>query len=278
MNLAIPFKLNNEKYDEVADEFNLKFNSERNSEEKLIEFAETYQDHRINIEMDIVDSSLLSVLSKVHPRIYVRLTRMSDMTILSELRKKKIKFFFDSEAYTATSITSLIFLISIGVSDVYIADDLCYDLENTAEIAHGWNVQLRLVLNVVAMTVPPINEEKSPWFPPEATDILAKYIDTIEFDCGDPYDWHRFGVFYRAWLERKTWHGNLNEIIYPLTIDIPNDSFLADELIRYKVNCRRHCSAASRSCTRCQSYVDLANELAEREIGLNKKWGKKEES
>jgi hypothetical protein len=43
MKLAIPFKLNNEKNDELASEFNIKF-TRNNSIQKLIVFLKKYKD------------------------------------------------------------------------------------------------------------------------------------------------------------------------------------------------------------------------------------------
>lgn len=271
MRLAIPFKLNNDEYNDIAAEFNITFRESRNSKEKLIEFAEAYPDHRINVKMDVVDVSFLSILSKTHSDICARLADFSDMQHVKALKEKGVKFFFDHNIFPATSITTLDYLISLGVSDVYIADDLMYDMKYMKEITDSHNVNVRMILNVLPLSLPALNEATAPWFPPDVVHVLEEYIDTAEFDCGQPYDWHRFGVYYRAWFERETWHGNLNEITGRLSIDIPNDSLYAIDFIKHKVNCRKRCADANRTCNRCQSYIDLANEMDSKFIGFNKK-------
>lgn len=270
MKLAIPFALNNEKYNEIAAEFNILFRESRNSKEKLIEFAEAYPNHRLNIEMDNIDVSFLNLLNKAHDKIFVRLSEISDMQYIQEFKEKNIRFFFNNATLPATSIVTLDYLLSLGVSDVYIADDLLYNLKETRDIVSSHGAKIRMVLNVMPTSIPLLDEVTGPWFPPDAADILDEYIDTAEFACGSPYNWHKHGVFYRAWFENKTWHGNLNEIITRLSIDIPDDSLFAQELIRYKIHCGKHCANLDRPCRRCQGYVELANALSEKKIGIRK--------
>lgn len=270
MQLAIPFKLFNDKYDAVADEFNILFRESRNSQEKLIEFVETYPEKRINVEMDRIDVSFLGILNRAHDRVYVRLTDISDTQYVDALKEKGVRFFFDSSAIAATSVYHLSYLISLGVSDVYLADDLLYDLQNARDIADSNEIGLRLVLNVVPTTLPITDYDKAPWFPPDSIDIIEPFIDTVEFNCGEPYDWGAFGVYYRAWFERKMWHGDISEIIKDLRIFVPDDSLFTQELINYKIQCRKKCTNKYNKCDRCPKFVAIAQEMAEKQIGINK--------
>ena len=273
VNIATPFKLNNDIWDSRISEYNVLFRHQRNSQEKLIEFAEAYPDKRINVEMDQIDVSFLSILNRAHDNIYVRITNFSDIKYTDTFKEKGIKFFFDKDCLPAMNICGLDCLISLGVSDVYITDDLLYNLRETHKYTSSHDIGIRIVLNTVMNSAPYTDAAKTPWFPPDTFDIIEPYIDTVEFDCGDPYDWYAFGVYYRAWFERENWHGNLQEIIKNLDIPIMNDSLASMDLIQYKIHCRRHCVDADSHCRKCNQYAEISLLLDEAGIGLNKEKG-----
>lgn len=271
LKIAAPFALNNDYYD-VIDEFNIIFKKDRNSLEKLLEFAEAYPDKRINIDMDIIDVSYLNLVNRAHEHIYVRLSEPSHYEQIPALKEKNIKFFADYKLFPARSRTDLAYLISLGVSDVYPADDLLYDTKQLHEILQSHNISARMVLNKVPYTLPNTNDPRIPWFTPQNVDILESFIDTVEFDFeNSPIGWKKFEVYYKTWFVRKHWHGNLQEIISDLKIDIPNDSLFSTDLLLYKTQCRRHCVNKDSSCRRCEQFVEMANKLSDKHIGINLK-------
>lgn len=222
----------------------------------------------------MLDPSIIGIITRIHDNIYVRLSSISQLAQIKELKERRINYFIDYKVFPATSFTSLSYLIDLGVSDVYIADDLMYNLKTTKEITDSHGIRTRMVLNRIPCTMQSqLNQEKDPWFPPDSKDILDKYIDTAEFECGTPYNWHKFGVYYRAWFKNKTWHGDLQEIIPDLRVFIPNDALFDKELISYKVNCRKHCINKDSKCRRCENFVEIAKELNEKNIGINKTQG-----
>lgn len=269
MELAIPFKLNNEEYDNIAGEFNILFRESRNSPEKLIEFCETYPDKRINIEMDILDCSLVRLLDKAHPNVHIRIKMVGQLDAIPLLQKQNSKFFIDYTIQPARSFSELHYLASLGVSDIYVADDLVYSMRKVHDYTQANNIGVRMVLNRIPSSFPDTDDPTGPWFAPQVLHVIKPYIDTVEFDCGSPFDWHQFGVYYRTWFTRKHWHGDLREIYPDLDLVIPNDSLFAEELIKYKIQCDRHCASdVIQYCHRCEQFVELAQEMAERKIGV----------
>lgn len=270
MELAIPFKLNNEPYNDIAAEFNISYNEEENSAEKLKEFVELYADKRINIETDCQDIEFLNMLNSINNNIALRLMHSDQLEFLSQLRENNIKFFFDRTFISATSIYSLQHILSLGVSDVYIADDLFYNLFFTRKVLDSYEAHLRFIPNVVATTVPISNFNKAPWLPPDAFDLLEQYVDIIEFDCGDPYDWHKFKVYYKAWMEDHFWRGDLREIL-PLPDFIPDTSLLGRDWLLYKTQCGYKCANKNNPCNKCDQYINIALSLAGKGIMINRK-------
>lgn len=273
LNLAVPFHLDNEIND-VVQEFNLKFNKKENSLETLLEFAEKYGDTRLNIEfIGPVNPGTILAVRRVNPETYVRL-HPEDMREIKKLQEDEIKFFFNEE-YPATSLCMLDSLIELGVSDVYIADDLCYNLPEVSEYCHSKDVGIRTILNRIPSTA--LNrsfDTKSIVYRPQDRKLLSNYIDTFEFDCGKkPYDWAKFDVLYRAWFEREHWHGNIQEINDDLDFGFDNDTVFP-RFTDYKINCGRRCSQrVTNTCSKCSQFLELAHILKSKGVALTEEEG-----
>ena len=79
-------------------------------------------------------------------------------------------------------------MASLGVSDIYISDDLFYNLEKVKQFTVANDIQIRMVLNRAASTSPDRNNDiRGPFVSPRDMDILEQYIDIGEFDCGIGY-------------------------------------------------------------------------------------------
>lgn len=260
--LAAPFHLNN-PYDEVIDEFNIIFDDTKNDFKKLVNFVKEYPDKRINIEfINKVDLSLVDILRSMHDQIYLRINTTNSFYI--EEFDEQVKWFFDSSVCAANNYSMLEYLLDLGVSDIYIADDLCYNLIDVKEYCGGTHI--RLILN----RIPSLLDKhcfKSPIFRPQDIDLLKKYIDTFEFDCGQPYDWALFDVLYRSWFEKKYWLGDLREINQDLDFEFPNAS-VPVEMNEYKIQCGLKCVAQTHYnyCRKCQDFMTIGYELKNKEI------------
>lgn len=276
--LALPFALNNDFYTNQTDEFNILFNPKRNSLDKLYTFCDTFSDRRINIEYSDNDpkaSEMRSLLAG-NKNIYCRI-KEGNINALVTLIEAGVPAFFDSDR-PASNVSELSLLLSLGISDVYLADDLWYNIIDIYGVLQKNNVQNRLVLNRIPSVLPNAGYDiKAHIFPPEVGSIIFPYIDTVEFDCGRPFNWNHLGVYYRAWFTRKDWHGNLKEINKTLQLDIPNDSLLPDSWIKFKINCGRRCDTrTTSSCHKCEQMLSISTKLADKKIGVWHNRGQKE--
>ena len=100
-----------------------------------------------------------------------------------QLQQNNIKFFFGKEL-PITSFTLLDEMFANGVSDIYIADDLCYNLAKVSKRCKEKGVQIRLILNRIPITsLLAYDDVRAPIFSPRHYEELNKYIDVAEFDC-----------------------------------------------------------------------------------------------
>jgi len=247
--------------------------------DKLLSFCNQYSGKRINIAITSSEMPIshLSTLNKIYDNIYVRLN-VAQYQYVEKLKEKGIKFFFD---YTlpASNFVLLDKLIQMGVSDVYIADDLCYRLEDVSNRCKNSNVQIRLILNRIPSTVPAAGSDiHSPIFTPRHYSQLNEYIDVAEFDCyyefeSDAYNWNMFTVLYKAWFIKHDWYNDLREInldleiFYPVRQEMPN-------FIERKLNCGRQCVYNDR-CHKCETVIELAQMMYEDGTYIIKEGNKK---
>ena len=268
VNLAIPFRVHNVRNDLVS-EFNVRFTEGRNSFEKFIDFINMYLDKRINVRFfGEFPMHVITTVDKLSDNIYVRLGQDQFMMI-EELKNNGIKYFFESEANFTYNLSSLDSATAIGVTDIYPTDDLLYDLRNTKRFCDEHNINMRLVLNRIPMTtVNKGTDYKSQIYRPQDKEFLDEYFTTYEFDCGQPVDWAKFDVLYRAWFDRGGWNGDLEEINDDLQVSYPNLSVIPN-LTNIEGSCERRCTKRiNNPCDKCNQFMRTAISMANTGIYL----------
>lgn len=261
--IGIPFKLMNDEWNNRPDiEFNIPYNDSRKDElEKFLDFVELYPKVRINLEFkNEVNVQHLNVINKAYSNVYVRL-KAKDWGAIRELRSNKHKFFFDSEQ-PAYNLTMLDAYAELGVTDVYIADDLCYNLKETKDRCEKYDIKIRLVLNHIPMTTPGRGyDATSIIFRPNDMNYLKMYFDTFEFDCGKPYDWKKHRVLFMTYFIKQRWEGELSEINPDIRIPLDNRT-LSDDFSYYRMNCKRRCDR----CNICNNLYLTSERLHDLKI------------
>ena len=265
MDVAIPFK-NHYKLNEKVQEFNLFFDPDKNSLDALIEFIQTFENHIINIEYrNGIDVKTATALSKISDRVRFRL-RAEDISKASQLKERGCTFFFDN-SMSASCWTMLKWLVEYRqVCDVYICDDLTYELDKVKEYCAARGVRIRMVINR-APTSYPIGPDDftAPLYRPQDMDAIAEWIDVIEFDCGSPYDFNALKVLYKAYVTNKFWYGQLEELNIDFKgFDMPCPGLISG-LIKKRSQCGLRCHRGG-NCQSCKYCIEIARSL--RDIGV----------
>lgn len=148
-----------------------------------MEFLSTHLDDRFNIAIDTSEYSFdyakLKILNAIHHNLYFIIPPREEICTI--LRKNNIKFYFDSSA-AATNFRSLEQLAKIGVSSIYIADDLCYDLKRVRAACDKYGLEIRWILDAIpSFFSNKTMDVRAPIMLPECIDDLDKYIDVFEF-------------------------------------------------------------------------------------------------
>ena len=209
-----------EDHQNKADEYNITFINKPNNFDNLMEFLSSHLDDRFNITIDTSEYSFdyakLKVLNAIHHKLYFIVPPKEE--ICSKLTEYDIKFYFNASS-AATNFRSLEQLAKIGVSSVYIADDLCYDLKRVRAACDKYGLELRWILNAIpSFFSNKTMDVRAPIVLPECVDELAKYVDVGEFE--ENKSWARLGVLHKIWFIKKQWRENLRAIYPELEIDI----------------------------------------------------------
>ena len=255
MRVAAPFALDNAANNERIDEFNVIF-KEDNSIEKLCEFLELYQEKRVNVYFKDCKPTQyeLKLLNASNDNFYVMLSPTS--VDAEELQNFGIKFF---SGRLINSWTELVNWTEIGVSDIYPAGDLLYDMDALRKYCDKHNLGIRYVLNIVPQAT---GTPEDVFFRPQEFELLNKYFNTVEFICdGDPFDarhynWNIFKVLYKVWFVKHKWIGDLAEINIDIDYPVPCEAFSA-RFFSKKLNCNYNCKKG-KICNSCNLYYDMA--------------------
>lgn len=164
---------------------------------------------------------------------------------------------------------NLIFFIKNGVTDVYISNELGFELEQISKICHKNNVKIRVFPNV-AQSSYPIDDILKFWIRPEDIEFYDNYIDVYEF-FGDI---EKQKIYYNIYMKDKKWNGNLKEIIISLNEDINNMTILPR--FPYKrVKCMKKCLKGNK-CNLCFNILDLSKTLEKSNLKISNKKNKEE--
>jgi hypothetical protein len=237
----------------------------KNKDGELIRFMETVPKAQ-RVVVKIIDTSLniedniaiIAAAADVHSNMAVLLPT-ADMTFISYFQEKKIPFFFDRFVNEWDTFMSY---VELGVSDIYIVNELAFEMPEVSRICKEHNILIRTFPNVSQMsnTTPNLNKLKSFFIRPEDISIYEPYVDVCEFF--GPIN--RQSVLYEIYKNER-WMGDLEEIIIGLNYSIPNQSVIP-AFGEQRLNCRKDCYRGK--CIVCDKIVSIAKNLNQAQVIL----------
>ena len=212
----------------------------------------------------------LNLIQDLHSNFYIRIQKGQE-ELIPIYQENNIKYFLDY-IFNINSFCRLQDAIDLGVTDVYVMEDLCYRLPQVKSLCNQYGIQIRLLVNMISsFTLGRENDVTAPFYVPENMEQLELYYDVIEFELFG--SWNRFDTLYKIWFVDGQWADDLKFINFELNINIPGGSF-PRELCEYKMKCGHRCIERQSACRKCQQYVELAQSMARKGIEYTKehKW------
>lgn len=172
---------------------------------------------------------------------------------MEELKDTNLKYFFKAAANSWDKFTGL---ISQNVSDIYITDELAFELDKVAEIAHKNNIKVRVYPNVAQSRWDKLSDILKFFIRPEDIEMYEPYVDVCEF-YGDKAQ--QIDTYYKIYQEDKKWFGDLQEIIIGLDSKI-DSRYIIPRFAEKRIKCGKDCLKGGK-CEMCKRILDLSEQL-----------------
>lgn len=251
----------NFKYENDIDELTVRF---RRKDTTLVEFLLLHQHQRINIliddEDDFIESNSIKLFDAIvieHPEIDFAIKlrdyksgRVKEIVEIIKDRVIKHKFFF--EAFVKDWDT-LFGYIELQPSDIYIVENLGFELGSVAEILHDANIRVRVFPNVGQSAWKGTPALKKFFIRPEDVYIYEPYVDVMEFFGRE----NSIETMYKIYAIDKKWFGKLNELISDFGDNEIDSRFILPQFASRRVNCGKRCYKG-RPCRTCDAIEGLA--------------------
>ena len=258
MKYCIDYTPNSSKLDKV-NEINIPFNKDKIL--TLIDFLKNHTNQRVNIYIkDIEECLQYKIIEKMvkikeeHPEFNFSLKfALYDSKLpIKILQKAKIDFFF--EVYISQWET-LLEILNLNVSDIYITGDLGFELDKVAEVAHKNNTKIRVFPNVSQKSWVKMPAIKTFFIRPEDIEAYEGFIDVLEI-YGDR---KKHDLYYEIYAEDKEWYGKLSEIILELNLDL-DSKYTIPRFGERRLKCNRECFKGGK-CQICERVEELSKTL-----------------
>lgn len=261
MKYAIYFKPNS-RYDIEADEILIVY---RKRSIGLINWVQKRpENQRIIVDITILnydfndDMDIFTEAAAAHPNIAFKISTNNNF---DKLKENNIDYFFVEFADTWDKLHSY---ISKGVSDIYVTNELGFQMKDVKMVCLTHNVKIRVYPNVAqtsARDTSSVDTLTKFFIRPEDTMFYEPYVDTFEFFC--PINQQDV---YMDIYKRQSWTSSLSILIKDFDIDV-----ISAQLVRFgttRLNCGKVCSYGK--CAVCKHALDFSTLLNDLNIGLTK--------
>lgn len=210
------------------------------------------------------------ILTVEHPedidRISNLATRYTNIKIKVDLDNKEltdaamhsgVPYFFST---MVDDWDTFIGIVNLNPTDVYIVNELGFELDKVASIAHQYNTQIRVFPNVAQSKWAKTPDIKKFFIRPDDISLYEPYVDVIEFFGHE----QQLSIYYEAYAHDGKWFGQLNEIINDFYSDIDSRNILPI-FGSTRIKCGKRC-IKGRACKICERITHFASTLEEQNL------------
>jgi hypothetical protein len=226
-----------------------------------LSFLQEHKEQTVHLAIDNIEdlkkNTLLQTIHKAYPELKFTLLVPDRGEFLTIAKENGIPFW--TNTYVKDWDT-FIYLIDSGVCAVTVVEEMGFQLDKIAAVAHAANVEVHVIVNYAQSSVETTPALKKFFIRPEDIDVYTPYIDV----CDIKGDSRRVSVYYNVYANDKQWFGKLNELINSLNSDIDNRC-IPINFAEARIKCNKRCLKGG-SCRLCDNYEKLAKTLSERNI------------
>lgn len=249
------------RYLDQVDEITLYWSTKDDIVDFIKETFEQKQRIVINFEDNYVSElreavPVLLELKKVHSNFTVKMNIQTQKAFGEFLLEKNIPFFFSAFCNNWDSLYAYSLL---GVSDVYVTEELCFNLKDVRAFCEPRRIKVRVFPNVAQVsgkntsnTIPDIQKF---FIRPEDIPVYEDYVDICELWCA----LDKQSVLYEIYKSEQ-WLGDLKEIISSFETSVPNTGFMP-HFATVRLNCKKKCYKGK--CQICPTTAEIAHMMLE---------------
>ena len=257
-------------YMDEIDEIFIQYKSNNKALEK---FIEKFKEKRILIQLnfedldEFIDSSIQvdfikAVIDKYEANVAIILPEYKfdgSRKAFDIFKEKEIPVFFSTMVHSWDVLTGL---VNMGVSDIYIVEELGFELVSVAAVLHERGIQIRCYPNVAQSAHPDVPDIKKFFIRPEDVELYEQYVDVFEF-YGDNNN-----LYYKIYAKDKKWFGDLSEIIFNFNKNL-DSRCVVPQFAEVRSRCGKKCMKGS-SCRICEKVDKLAETMQENGLYFKK--------
>lgn len=270
MNFAIPFS-RQFKYPNQNIQWNIKYKPKI---KQLNNFIEAYGTHRINLLItdfkEERDCQIISTLRQKFPDTeLITCLPLYNQNLENILNEYNLPHYYNE---FITDWDRFQGFLELNVTDIFIAENLAFNVKILSENAKKNNKALRSFCNVCESSWGKTPSLKTFFIRPEDLYLYEDYIDTFEFYIDDTAP-ARLNVLYEIYTKDQEWFGKLNEII--IGYEGEEDSrFIIPRFGEVRLDCNKRCMQGVKpTCHICDRIIELSKTLEDQHIlvTINKK-------
>lgn len=174
-----------------------------------------------------------------------------------------LKYFLQNKITTWAQLQGIV--KDYDVSDLWIAEELAFDMVNVSKFAKDHNKEIRVYANVAQSSYHNTPIHQKFFIRPEAVPLYEPLIDTLMF-----YHTKSQKTVIEAYKNDQKWYGDLCDLISGLEFDKGlNGQTLSPIFDKMRVECKCKC-ISGRECHICESLMQLSNTFKEQNLYIRK--------
>ena len=200
-------------------------------------------------------------LNEKYPNLYIQFPQY-DTEIKNILQENNIKNYFFSTY--VNNIDLFYVLLNSGVSDIYVVEALCFELDKISKMAKEKDIRLRTYPNIAQAISSEIPALKRFFIRPEDIKDYEPYIDVCEFLYEDTICLNYLEIY----KNKQEWFGNLAEIISGLDTDL-DSRYILPRFGETRAKCGKRCFRGD-PCHICELIQETAGTLEKIGVRIEK--------
>ena len=270
MIFSVPFRRNFKDLDNPDIELIIDYKPEIKN---LNDFINQYKTHKIVLRFGLYfeytsmrDLPILKALNEKYPDVIIAAIEEYQKDVEKELTENNILHYYNQ---WVDSIDIFNGFLTLNITDIFVANELCFCMEDLAAAANEKNIRLRTYGNLAQSNWYDAPAMKSFFIRPEDLHLYEGILDVFEFFFPDKEYESRLNVLYEIYKEDRTWAGPLKQIIFNFNSECDSRHLVALFGIK-RLNCHKKCAYSYKGkhyvCRACELFSQLADSLKENHL------------